>query len=59
MLVHPEITPPDNFYHFRDTTRLYALGALFILVTLYLPKGITGALNGLRAPAPKIKEATA
>ena len=20
MLVHPEITPPDNFYHFRDTT---------------------------------------
>ena len=24
MLVHPEITPPDNFYHFRDTT-VYAL----------------------------------
>ncbi len=22
MLVHPEITPPDNFYHFRDTTLL-------------------------------------
>src|SRR5690606_28950570 len=20
--VHPEITPPDNFYHFRDTTKL-------------------------------------
>ena len=20
VLVHPEITPPDNFYHFRDTT---------------------------------------
>ena len=20
MLVHPEITPPANFYHFRDTT---------------------------------------
>lgn len=22
MSVHPEITPPSNFYHFRDTTRL-------------------------------------
>ena len=38
---------------------LYALGALFILVTLYLPKGVVGALNGLGAPARKVKEATA
>ena len=38
---------------------LYALGALFILVTLYLPKGVVGALNSLGAPARKVKEATA
>lgn len=25
MLVHPEITPPDNFYHFRDTTLLFRI----------------------------------
>jgi len=24
---------------------LYALGALFVLVTLFLPKGVTGLLN--------------
>lgn len=37
---------------------LYALGALFILVTLYLPRGIVGALQGL-APARKPSEVTA
>ena len=36
---------------------LYALGALFILVTLYLPRGILGALDGLKA-ARKVQEAT-
>ena len=36
---------------------LYALGALFILVTLYLPRGIFGALDGLK-PARKAQEAT-
>lgn len=39
---------------------LYVLGALFILVTLYLPKGIVGWLDGLRrAPRPTTKEAAA
>ncbi len=37
---------------------LYALGALFILVTLYLPRGIVGALEGLR-PARKVQEVAA
>ena len=37
---------------------LYALGAMFILVTLYLPRGIVGALNGL-SPARKPQEAAA
>ena len=38
---------------------LYALGALFILVTLYLPKGVVGALNVLGSPSRNVKEATA
>ncbi|MBP8931939.1 MAG: urea ABC transporter permease subunit UrtC [Paracoccus sp.] len=37
---------------------LYALGALFILVTLYLPRGIVGALEGLK-PARKPQEVAA
>lgn len=37
---------------------LYALGALFILVTLYLPRGIVGALEGLK-PARKPQEIAA
>ncbi len=37
---------------------LYALGALFILVTLYLPRGIVGALERLR-PARKAQEVPA
>ena len=27
MLVHPEITPPSNFYHFRDTTFQHVIAA--------------------------------
>ena len=30
MLVHPEITPPDNFYHFRDTTKTFAVLASLV-----------------------------
>jgi len=37
---------------------LYALGALFILVTLFLPKGIIG-LFARRAPRPRTPEAAA
>ena len=29
---------------------LYALGALFIFVTLFLPKGVIGALDRIRRP---------
>jgi urea transport system permease protein len=29
---------------------LYALGALFVLVTLFLPRGVTGALSARRQP---------
>lgn len=39
---------------------LYVLGALFILVTLYLPKGIVGWLDSLRrSPRPKTEKAAA
>ncbi|SMG26704.1 urea ABC transporter permease subunit UrtC [Paracoccus sp. J56] len=38
---------------------LYALGALFILVTLYLPKGIVGALGDLRPARKQSKEVPA
>jgi hypothetical protein len=26
---HPEITPPSNFHHFRDTTAISAWGLCF------------------------------
>ena len=32
---------------------LYALGALFVAVTLFLPKGVAGALAGLRRRRPR------
>lgn len=38
---------------------LYALGALFILVTLYLPRGIVGALENLRSARNQPQEAVA
>ncbi|MDE2577341.1 MAG: urea ABC transporter permease subunit UrtC [Hyphomicrobiales bacterium] len=39
---------------------LFALGLLFVLVTLFLPKGILGALDSLkRKPAPPIEPADA
>ena len=31
-MVHPEITPPDNFYHFRDTTVRVADAEVFDIV---------------------------
>jgi len=28
--VHPEITPPSNFHHLRDTTSGFGVGAVYI-----------------------------
>jgi urea transport system permease protein len=36
---------------------LYLLGALFIVVTLFLPKGVVGLLERWRLRAPVNKEA--
>ena len=35
---------------------LYALGALFVLVTVFLPRGIIGLLSGCRARRRKVQE---
>ena len=45
MLVHPEITPPDNFYHFRDTTSLRD-GSLFVAVRDSLYRLFLGFIIG-------------
>jgi len=39
---------------------LYALGALFVLVTLFLPHGLTGLVTALRTgrPAPAASKAS-
>ena len=37
---------------------LYALGALFVVVTLFLPRGVVGLLERLR-PAPAVRAAGA
>ena len=36
-MVHPEITPPANFYHFRDTTGRLMAYLLFATVAILLP----------------------
>jgi len=38
VLVHPEITPPSNFYHFRDTTK--SLPALDTLMAIAQVLGV-------------------
>jgi urea transport system permease protein len=38
---------------------LYALGALFVAVTLFLPRGIVGAMTGLKARAARLRHTEA
>jgi hypothetical protein len=40
-LFHPEITPPPNFHHSRDTTVAGALEALLPQITWYTREGLT------------------
>ena len=43
MLVHPEITPPDNFYHFRDTT-LGMIGGFYAAWKIFSAVGFLDAV---------------
>ncbi|MFT6791993.1 MAG: urea transport system permease protein [Cellvibrionaceae bacterium] len=38
---------------------LFALGGLFVLVTIFLPKGIVGLVNKYRDPTGKVDETVA